>query len=60
MFYRLTKKEINDFCDKYLPEWKQDIVEITRIDYNGVYEYLINGHYLLIFYKDKIVAKDLQ
>ena len=46
MYKELTKKEIQDFIDKYFPTWGKDIYKSTSISYNDKIEYLINEHYI--------------
>jgi len=60
MYYELTEEEIKDFAAKYLPEWEDDIIHVSRISYNGVVEYMVNHHYLIVIYKNAVIAKDLQ
>lgn len=48
MYRELTKKEIQDFANKYFPIWKQDIHKVTCISYQKKKEYLINEHYIFI------------
>ena len=60
MYTELKGKELNKFADKYLKEWKDDIVEVSRISYKGVKEYLVNRHYLVIVRRQNIKMIDLQ
>ncbi len=60
VYYELSKKEIKQFAKQYLPMWENDIVKVTRISYKGVTEYMVNDHYLIILYKNKVIGKDLQ
>lgn len=60
MYYELTEEEIKKFAKQYLPEWKDCIVCVSRISYNGVIEYMVNKHYLIVVYKNAVIAKDLQ
>jgi len=60
MFYILNEKEVRDFTEKYLPMWQDDIIKVSRIEYNNISEYLVNDHYLITIYKDRVVEKDLQ
>lgn len=53
MYHRLTKKEIKAFINKYLnpyDDYTKEIKEISRIEYNGVTEYLINNKYIMKVY----------
>jgi len=57
---KLNKKELNKFVKKYLPEWNNDIKEVSMISYRLTKEYLVNEHYLVIVRPFKIIHKDLQ
>lgn len=53
MYHELSKKEINKFIKRYLnpyDDYTKEIVSISCINYNNVYEYLINKKYLLRVY----------
>lgn len=57
----LNQEEINIFANKYLPIWKKDINTISLLEYNGIKEYLVNEHYLVIVDKqDNVKEIDLQ
>lgn len=56
----LNEVELNKFVERYMPEWKGDIVEVKYMNMNGLKTYLVNGHYLLMTLGDKVVETDLQ
>ncbi len=60
MYKKLNKKQIKRFVKKYLKDWKNDIYEVSLLKSNGIKEYLVNEHYFIIVYKNKIIEKDLQ
>lgn len=60
MYTELKGKELNKFINMYLPKWKNDIKEVSRISYKGTKEYLVNNHYLIIVSRRKIKTIDLQ
>jgi len=61
MFKLLSEKEVEEFTNTYLPDWLGDIFKISRIEYKGTSEYLVNDHYLITIKNSKIVKKeDLQ
>ena len=60
MFKKLNKYELNHFVERYMPEWKGDIFEVKAFKYNDFKSYLINGHYLLAIYKDRVEHLDFQ
>lgn len=60
MYRKLNSKEREKFTNKYLPEWKSDIKEVSMLTYRLTKEYLINGHYLVIVKSFRIIHKDLQ
>ena len=60
MYKKLNKKQIKRFVKKYLKDWKNDIYEVRLLKSNGIKEYLVNEHYFIIVYKNKIIEKDLQ
>lgn len=39
----LNRIEIEEFTNKYFPQYKGDIRRVSYFDYNGVREYLINN-----------------
>lgn len=57
----LNKKEIDIFANKYLPIWKNDINSVSLLEYNGIKEYLVNDHYIVLVDKNNNVEEfDLQ
>lgn len=60
MYKKLNKKQIKRFVEKYLSEWKNDIYDVSLLKYENVKEYLVNEHYLVTIYKDRVIEKDLQ
>ena len=53
MYYELSKKEINNFIEKYLnpnDPYIKLIYHISRFEYNNVLEYRINFLYTLRIY----------
>lgn len=57
----LNKEEINVFASTYLPIWKKDINSVSLIEYNGIKEYLVNEHYIVLVDKHNNVTElDLQ
>lgn len=48
------------FVEKYMPEWKGDIFEVTSFEYEKFKSYLVNQHYLLAIYEGKIETLDFQ
>lgn len=60
MYKKLNEKERREFTERYFKEWGDDIVEVTCFEYDSFKSYLVNGHYLLAVYKDKIKTLDLQ
>ena len=60
MYTELKGKELNKFINMYLPEWKNDIKEVSRISYKGTKEYLVNNHYLVVVNKRYIKMIDIQ
>lgn len=60
MYKKLNKKQIKRFAQRYLPDWVNDIYEVSLLKYARVKEYLVNEHYFVVVYKDKVVEKDLQ
>lgn len=60
MYKKLNKKQIKRFANKYLPDWVNDIYDVSLLKYARVKEYLVNEHYFVIVDKSKVVEKDLQ
>ena len=60
MYKKLNEKQIKRFAKRYLPDWQNDIYEVSLLKYAGVKEYLVNEHYFVIVDKDKITEKDTQ
>lgn len=60
MYKKLNKNQIQKFAEKYLSEWKNDIYDVSLLKYENVKEYLVNEHYLITIYKDRVIEKDLQ
>lgn len=60
MYKKLNEVELNEFVEKYMPEWKGDIVEVSYMDFYGLKCYLVNGHYIVAICKNRVVTKDLQ
>ena len=60
MYKKLNKKQIKRFAKKYLSNWANDIHDVSLLKCDGIKEYLVNEHYFVIVYKDKIIEKDLQ
>ena len=60
MYKKLNEKQIKRFAQRYLPDWQNDIYEVSLLKYAGVKEYLVNEHYFVIVDKDKITEKDTQ
>ncbi len=60
MYKKLNEKELNDFVERYFKEWKDDIIEVTCFEYNDFKSYLVNQHYILAIYKDRVETLDLQ
>ena len=60
MYKKLNKKQIKRFAKKYLKDWQNDIYEVSLLKYNGIKEYLVNEHYFVLVYNNKIIEKDLQ
>ena len=60
MYRKLNKKQVKRFAKKYLPDWQDDIYKISLLKSSGIKEYLVNEHYFVIVYKNKVVGKDLQ
>ena len=60
MYRKLNKKQVKRFAKKYLPDWQDDIYKISLLKSSGIKEYLVNEHYFVIVYKNKVVEKDLQ
>lgn len=60
MYSILNKKEIKEFTNKYLPMWGDSIYEVSKTECEGIYEYLINNHYIITVYPDHIEEFDLQ
>lgn len=56
----LNKEEIKEFTKNYFPLWLDDIKVVSLIEYNGVKEYLVNRHYLVMVDGVNVVKKDLQ
>ena len=56
----LNKKEIKKFTKKYLPMWKNDILEVSMIKYGRIKEYLVNKHFIVLVKGYKVIKKDLQ
>lgn len=44
----MSRIEIEEFTDKYFPQYKGDIRRVSYIKYKDRIEYLINNHYLFI------------
>lgn len=50
MYHELTKKEIRGFIKEFMnpfDDYTKKITHISRIEYKGITEYLINHQYLL-------------
>lgn len=60
MYRKLNKKQIKRFAKKYLPDWQNDIYKVSLLKSCGIKEYLVNEHYFVIVYKNKVIEKDLQ
>lgn len=60
MFKKLNKKEMNEFIERYMPEWKKDIFQVTSFEYAGFKSYLVNEHYLVATYNGKVEHLDFQ
>lgn len=39
----MNRIEMEEFTEKYFPEYIGDIHKVSYFDYNGIREYLING-----------------
>ena len=53
VYHELNKKEIDNFIKKYLnpyDDYTKEIKSISCINYNNIYEYLINKQYILKIY----------
>lgn len=44
----MNRIEIENFTNKYFPNYKGDIRKVSYVVYEDRIEYLINGHYLYI------------
>ena len=42
MYKKLNEKQIKRFAQRYLPDWQNDIYEVSLLKYAGVKEYLVN------------------
>lgn len=60
MFKKLNEKEMNDFIERYMPEWKKDIFKVTSFEYASFKSYLVNEHYLVAIYDGKVETLDFQ
>lgn len=60
MYSILNEKEIKAFTTKYLPLWTGSINKVSKIEYKGIVEYLVNNHYLVTIFPDHIEELDLQ
>lgn len=60
MFKKLNEKERKEFTERYFKVWGDDIVEVTCFEYNDFKSYLVNGHYLLAIYNNRIETLDFQ
>lgn len=60
MYCMLNEKEIKEFSEKYLPLWSNSISEVSKTEYDGIYEYLVNDHYIVTVYPDHTEELDLQ
>lgn len=60
MFKILNEQEMMKFTNKYLKEWKDDIEIVSSISYNGIIEYMVNHHYLVILKGNNVEISDLQ
>ena len=60
MFKVLNKNELNEFVERYMPEWKEDIFEVNCFDLHFFKGYLVNGHYFIAIYKDRVETLDFQ
>jgi len=60
MYKKLSKKEIQKFIERYMSDYKDEVVEVSYMDLYGLKSYLVNGHYLVMVLGDKVVESDLQ
>jgi len=60
MYKKLDNKGLNRFAKKYLPNWANDIENVSILRYGFIKEYLVNEHYLVVDYVYKVIEKDLQ
>lgn len=56
----LDEVEVKEFVERYMSEWKEDIIEVKYMDLHGLKSYLVNGHYLVMTLGNKVVESDLQ
>ena len=56
----LDEVEVKEFVERYMSNYKEDIIEVKYTDLNGLKSYLVNGHYLVMTLGDKIVEYDLK
>ena len=47
----LNEVQRKNFIDKYFKEWGKDIYKVSIVEYDDMYEYLINDHYLFCLNK---------
>lgn len=60
MVKKLNEVELKEFVERYMPNYKEDIIEVSYMDLYGLKSYLVNGHYLVMVLGDKVVESDLQ
>lgn len=60
MLRKLNKTEVNEFVERYMSNYKDEIIEVSYMDLHGLKSYLVNGHYLVMTLGNKVVESDLQ
>lgn len=60
MYRKLNQDEVNEFVERYMPDYKDEVREVSYMDLYGLKNYLVNEHYLVMVLGDKVVQSDLQ
>lgn len=56
----LDEVEVKEFVERYMSNYKDEVIEVRYMDLNGLKSYLVNGHYLVMTLGNKVVESDLQ
>lgn len=45
MIKKLNEVELKDFIERYMSDYKDEVIEVSYMDLYGLKTYLVNGHY---------------